>query len=120
MTVTLEGLRNGKGAVHICLTRDTSNFLECSEHAGKVARKLPATAAREFRLDHLRPGLWSLLVLHDENDNGKLDKTLGIPREGFGFSGNPRIRMGPPRAKQVRFDLPAGSSRQNIRVRYLL
>ena len=38
---------------------------------------------------------WSLL--HDENENSKLDTMLKIPKEGFGFSRNPAIRMGPPK-----------------------
>nr|WP_246333013.1 DUF2141 domain-containing protein [Sphingomicrobium lutaoense] len=116
----MEGLRNDKGEVHLCLTRKTQEFLDCAEHDGRVTRQLPASAARSVKLERLSPGSWSLLVLHDENGNGKLDKTLGIPREGFGFSGNPKLRMGPPKPREVRFDLPAGSSEQHVRLRYLL
>ena len=60
-----------------------------------------------------------LLVIHDENRNGKLDTMLGMPREGFGFSRNPALRMGPPRYGDVRFAV-AGHSRQAIKLKYLL
>ncbi|WP_260483481.1 DUF2141 domain-containing protein [Sphingomicrobium flavum] len=120
LTVTLDGLRNDKGVVQLCLTRDTADFLDCEKHDQRVTRELAATAAENVKLTGLAPGEWSLLVLHDENDNGKLDTMLGIPKEGFGFSGNPKIRMGPPKAKQVKFELPAGSSAQRVKLRYLL
>lgn len=120
LTVTLDGLRNDKGVVHLCLTRDTADFLDCKEHAGRITHEMRTANAGPVELGGLAPGKWSLLVLHDENDNGKLDTMLGIPREGFGFSGNPKIRMGPPKAKKVRFDLPAGESAQRVKVRYLL
>ena len=58
----------------------------------------------------MAPGDYSLLVIHDENRNGKLDKMLGMPREGFGFSRNPAIRMGPPRYGDVRFAVPPGAA----------
>ena len=45
---------------------------------------------------------------------------MGMPREGFGFSRNPAIRMGPPRYDDVRFSVPAGKSRQAVKLRYLL
>lgn len=35
----------------------------------------------------LKPGTYAVIVFHDENDNGKLDKNfLGIPTEAYGFS----------------------------------
>lgn len=120
LNVTLDGLRNDKGVVQLCLTRQTADFLDCEEHEDRVTRELKTSKASDIQLTGLQPGEWSLLVLHDENDNGKLDKMLGIPKEGFGFSGNPKIRMGPPKAHKVRFVLPEGESDQRIKLRYLL
>ncbi len=45
----------------------------------------------------LPAGEYALSVFLDENNNGKLDQNmLGIPRERFGFSNNPRILTGAP------------------------
>jgi uncharacterized protein (DUF2141 family) len=42
-------------------------------------------------------GAYGIVVLHDVNSNGKLDKKfLGIPDEPVGFSNDAKIRFGPP------------------------
>ena len=45
---------------------------------------------------------------------------MAIPREGFGFSRNPRIRMGPPSFEEVRFEVSGTGVRQTIQMKYLL
>ncbi len=103
------------------MTQDVAGFLKCREDPKAVKVKVPAVEGMsEVAVRGLREGRWMLLVLHDENGNGKMSKSLGIPKEGFGFSGNPAIRMGPPRAEDVVFDLPAGQSRQRVKVKYIL
>ena len=42
------------------------------------------------------PGTYAIALLHDENGNGRADRVLMVPREGFGFSRNAPVRMGPP------------------------
>jgi uncharacterized protein (DUF2141 family) len=59
-------------------------------------------------------------VIHDENNNHKLDTFAGIPREGFGFSRNPSVTFGPPRFAAARFTLSSDADRQQVRMRYLL
>ena len=45
----------------------------------------------------LAQGDYAISVFLDENRNNKLDTNiLGIPKELFGFSNNPRILTGPP------------------------
>ncbi len=45
----------------------------------------------------LPAGEYAVSVFLDENNNQKLDQNLvGIPKERFGFSNNPRILTGPP------------------------
>ena len=35
----------------------------------------------------LSPGHYAMIVIHDENDNGRLDENpFGVPTEGYGFS----------------------------------
>lgn len=45
----------------------------------------------------LPAGDYAVSTFLDENNNGKLDQNMvGIPKERFGFSNNPRILTGPP------------------------
>ena len=61
-----------------------------------------------------------MAVIHDENDNARLDRFAGIPREGFGFSRNPPLGFGPPRFSAARFPVDGDAAMQQVRLRYLL
>lgn len=112
-------LRSAKGALRICLTSDPGNFPACTDDADALKRSIPATQ-RTIRFEALPLGGYAAAVIHDENGNRKLDTVLGIPREGFGFSRNPGIRMGPPRFSAARFALNGDGADQSITMRYLL
>ena len=105
--------------VMLCLTQ-RAKFLDCDHDPARVTRIVPATRANAIDLAGLAPGAWSLLAIHDANQNGKLDTAMSIPREGFAFSRNPPMRMGAPRLDQVRFTLAPGESRQVLKMKYLL
>lgn len=51
------------------------------------------------------PGAYAVAAFHDENDNGRLDTFLGLPREGFGYSQNPPIRPRASRFAECEFTL---------------
>jgi uncharacterized protein (DUF2141 family) len=120
LKVELQGLRSGKGVVHLCLTSSQQRFLSCKEDRSAVARTLPAAQAQRLDLGTVRPGTYALLIVHDENGNGRLDMMMGIPREGFGFSNNPAMRPRAPKWEEIRFTMPETPLKQQVRVRYVL
>jgi uncharacterized protein (DUF2141 family) len=65
-------------------------------------------------------GRYAIALIHDENANGKLDKRLMIPREGFGFSQDAPVMMGPPRFDSAAFAVGSANEHLSIRMRYLL
>lgn len=119
LEISIEKLRNLKGELHFCLTREPAHFPDCKRDPKAVTRSAPATAGR-IRIAGLAPGSYALAIFHDENRNRKLDMLIGIPREGFGFSRNPVVRFGAPKFRQVRIDLPTGFTRQTVRMQYVL
>ena len=106
--------------MRLCLTRNPAHFPDCNGDPAALKRSVAASQAGSIHLGGVAPGSYALAVIHDENGNGRLDKFMGIPREGFGFSRNPRIRMGPPRFDEVRFDVNGGRVRQSVQMKYLL
>ena len=120
--LVLSGVRNAKGVVQICLTDRPINFLKCKDDPAALRRTIPAAQASRGRiaLGIVRPGTYALLVFHDENADGKLNSLLAVPREGFGFSANPSIRMRAPKWEEVRVALPAGPVTQAVRMKYIL
>ncbi|MFT4100709.1 MAG: DUF2141 domain-containing protein [Burkholderiaceae bacterium] len=75
------------------------------------------TAPARFRFEQLPPGDYAIAVYQDVNSNGKLDTNMvGMPREPFGFSREPKGLMGPPNWDQVKFALPPDGATIDIRL----
>ena len=50
-----------------------------------------------IQLKGLPVGKYAITLMHDEDGDGQLKKgPMGVPREGFGFSNNPRVYFGAP------------------------
>ncbi len=118
--IRIEGLRSARGMVRLCLTRDSRHYLDCEQDP--AAYRLSAAATRDMTLHFsgVAPGGYALLVLHDENGNGRIDKFLGIPKEGVGFSRNPKLVMGPPAFDKIRIEIDGSLVRQTVQIRYFL
>ena len=117
--IQVQGLRNFNGAVRLCLTRNPAHFPACDSDPAAVTRSVPARAAGMIRIQGVSSGIYALSLIHDENSNNRLDTFLFVPREGFGFSRNPRLRMGPPRFEEVRFAVSGGRVPQVVQMTYL-
>ena len=118
LDVAVDHLRSAKGTLRLCLTADPDNFPACVDDAEAVTRTVPA-GDHAIRFDALPRGDYALAVIHDENDNARLDTFAGIPREGFGFSRNPAIGFGPPRFAAARFAIAGDAAVQQVRMRYI-
>ena len=120
LTLVLTGLRSSDGELRLCLWQQADAFPDCKK--GQDVRLLSAPAAPEVRIavPDLAPGRYAVSVIHDENDNRKLDKNfMGIPTEGVGFSHNPAMTFGPPSFAKASFDV-AAEPVQTIRMKYFL
>lgn len=117
--IDLAGLRNARGMIHACMTRDPAHFPDCKSDPASVRVSTPAGSAH-LHLEHLPPGRYAIAVFHDENSNRNLDKLLGVPKEGFAFSRNPAIRFRAPRFGEAAIDLPPGATRMRLKMHYLL
>lgn len=118
--IEVSGLRNAKGLVQVCMTPHKARFPDCKGDGGAFTASVPAGEARQVTFGHVPPGRYAIALLHDENSNGKADRTLLIPREGFGFSRDAKVVMGPPSFADAMFDVGQVPVRQAIRMRYLL
>ncbi|WP_395088626.1 DUF2141 domain-containing protein [Armatimonas sp.] len=119
LRVEVTGLRSTKGQVVYSLFSGPEGFPDKAEKAiasGQCALSEDKTA--RFVLPKLAPGVYAVTLFHDENSNGKLDtKTFGIPKEGFGFSNDPKIRMGPPRFKDTAFTITGAGAERTVTIK---
>ena len=87
LTVEIENLRNSKGVVQISLyNKDGSIPDEHYKNYFKMEKVNITSGKAECTFSHLPKGNYAVNILHDENNNGKIDKGLILPKEGIGFS----------------------------------
>jgi uncharacterized protein (DUF2141 family) len=117
--VELRGIRNAKGNLALLLFNKKEGFP--SDHT-KAIRQLVVPAAQGkviLQLNKLPFDTYALAVIHDENDNLQLDTNwLGIPKEGYGFSGNKMGLMGPPAFGDAAFSVHSADQQVVIDIKY--
>lgn len=118
LTVEISGLRNQKGFVCIALFDGASGFPMDASKAVKNSCFKVASTTQEVNLGPLKAGRYAMSLLHDENADQKLNTGLfGIPREGIGFSRNPRIRRR-LQFEETSFDFQPNATTVPITVKY--
>lgn len=119
LEVTITGIASAKGAVRLALCPPDAGFPDCGAKALR-STTLPIVAGQAHgRLTGIPAGTYAISVFHDANANGRLDTFLGIPREGYGFSGNPPFRPRAPRFDEAEIALAAPGGRADIKLRYI-
>lgn len=119
LRLTVVNLRTAEGSLRVSVFGGPEGFLrdERQAVARGVYRADEANMAIEFRLP---PGRYAVAILHDENDNGRLDTNfLGIPVEGYGVSNNPKPRFRAPRFHEAVFELPPDGLSATISLQYV-
>ncbi|WP_432768924.1 DUF2141 domain-containing protein [Sphingopyxis sp.] len=117
--LSITGLRSTKGQLLVCLTANPKAFPDCSKDKASVRMVVKAANAGQFTVTAPADGTYAVAVVHDENGNNKMDMALFMPREGFGFSRNPAIGMGPPKFNSASFAV-SGEAHQAIKMKYML
>jgi uncharacterized protein (DUF2141 family) len=119
--VTIAGLRSHDGVVRACMTSDAEHFPRCQNIAGSHRAVLPADGQLVLDFEQVSRGRYAIALLHDENGNGTADRAaFMIPKEGFGFSRDAKVRMAPPSFDAAAFDVGTAPVRQTIHMRYML
>jgi uncharacterized protein (DUF2141 family) len=112
-TVHIVNARNANGVVRIALFQNAEGFPGDASKAllTQPAKIDPQTLTAQAVFSGIPQGTYAVMVFHDENGNGKLDKNLvGIPKEGYGASNNPAKKMRPPAFDEAKFSLRPNQS----------
>ncbi|MEL7197897.1 MAG: DUF2141 domain-containing protein [Pseudomonadota bacterium] len=119
--ITITDLRSSKGVVRACMTTKEKIFPKCRKDPASHRTVVPAGKTVTIRFKDVVPGDYAIALLHDENDNGKADRALGMmPKEGYGFSRDAPVRMAPPKFKDAVFELGNTPKKLTIKMRYFL
>ncbi len=118
--IAISNLRSEKGDVLVCLSSNPKHFPDCRKDKEARKIKVAASDADTVQITDVKPGTYAVALVHDENSNGKMDLRLFLPREGFGFSRNPKIGMGPPKFKSAQFTVGADNVNHAVKMKYIL
>jgi len=113
ITVTIHNIANNRG--HVVIGLHTADTFMKSDAIQQTAEKVKdGKVIVTFK--NVAPGNYALLVLHDENDNKRMDfEPSGMPIESFGISNNPML-MGPPAFSDGKFEVADKSLELTIKL----
>ncbi|MFL0355087.1 DUF2141 domain-containing protein [Erythrobacter sp. GH1-10] len=121
VTITVTDLRNTKGVVRACMTTKEDIFPKCIKDPSSHRTVVPAGETVTITFTGVKPGKYAVALLHDENNDGKANRALGMmPKEGYGFSRDAPVRMAPPKFKDAVFDHGDAAQQLTIKMRYFL
>lgn len=119
VVIAVEKMRSSKGVLQVCVTAQEKYFPDCENDPN--ARRMTVKAGTPVaRFKNLPAGEYAAAIVHDENANDRLDKFIGIPKEGIGFSRNPSFSFGPPKFRNAVFTAQGGEVRETINLKYYL
>ena len=121
LTLELVGFRNLMGVVNLGLFNSPEGFPNAIEYTVRSGSFPITEAPLILTFSELPYGRYAATVHHDENQDGALNvNSLGIPKEGIGFSGDPKIWLGAPPFHKAAFDFTPNCRTIAITMKYLL
>jgi uncharacterized protein (DUF2141 family) len=118
LLLNVSNIKNAKGHLLISVFDAESSF---KSKTNPIASQTIAAdkGAIEIVFRDLSPGPIAVAVFHDKNNNSKLDTNfLGMPKEGFAFSNNPKTKFGPPTYGQCTFELVSETTQIALKMKY--
>ena len=106
LTVKVTNIKNGNGKIAIGLyNKDDGTFTDPEKYYKAIFIEIDSKKV-VHTFENIPDGTYAVSVMHDENENNKLDKNmLGIPKEGYGFSNNVKPAFRSANFKEAKFEL---------------
>ena len=113
LTIVVNNIKSDKGAIMLQVMQGESAFNGEAIAIAQLQQKA-SPPSMTFSTDGLPNGEYAIRVMHDKNDNGKLDSNfVGVPKEPWAFSNNASGKFGPPKWDDAKF-VVSGDTIQNI------
>lgn len=115
--VTIKNIKEAKGTMRVAIFKDSETFLK-KPLLGQVVKAEKGEIKVIF--DNVPQGVYALSIIHDENENEKLDSNFfGVPTEGFGFSNDAMGMFGPPAFDKASFTMTSEAKTLAVTLRYM-
>ncbi|MBA3683061.1 MAG: DUF2141 domain-containing protein [Bacteroidetes bacterium] len=120
LKINISGIRNSSGTIRLAFYNTSESFDKEKPMLIKIEPKTKvATGALSISYTGLKPGVYGIAILDDENSNQKMDYGLILPKEGFGFSDYYHTGMSRPKFESFDFIFKNENKTIEIKLRYL-
>lgn len=117
LNVTVSGVRNSDGSVHVLLFNSATGYPSNPDRAYKHVKVNAVKGKVVLQLDNIPAGTYSVVSFHDKNNNGSFDKSwFGSPKEDYGFSNIPNEYCGTPSFQQTSFSVSGKNNTVTVKL----
>ena len=125
ITIRVEGIKSDKGSIVLILCNSQDMYQSELDKYGEISDTSFRSVSAEIKsnsfewiFEDIPYGEYALMLYHDENNNGKLDKNaMEQPKEPYAFSNNARApARSPPKYEKVKFSVDQPSVTLQIQV----
>ncbi|MBD2769797.1 DUF2141 domain-containing protein [Hymenobacter sp. BT664] len=119
LSIRVTGLKSDRGWCCLALYQREEGFPTMPQRAWRMQFVPIRNREAVLDLSDLPAGRYAVAAYHDENGNRRMDTNLlGLPKEGYAASNNPRPKFGPPSYEQASFYLAAAPLRLELHMVY--
>ena len=105
LEIEFTGIRNNEGQIAINISSDPKGFPRKPAIEIQFIKDQVKDGVLIAEIDSLAYGIYAVSVLDDLNSDMEMEMFLRFPKEGYGFSLNPDIKLRAPKFKECSFEL---------------
>ena len=118
LEVTVTKVENKEGKIRAVLFKGEDGFPNDNEKAYRSVSVDAQEGKTSFVFKDLAFGEYAISLLHDKNENGKMDTNMvGYPQEGYGVSNNKNPGVSMPKYEDAHFQHQSSPTRILIHLR---
>lgn len=119
LTIEVTDIRNDKGVMSLVLFGSEAAYKDNDYKKAEVAFQQKTKEGKmRFIVSNLDEGEYAFVLLHDENQNNKLDTFRNVPKEGYAYSNN-KGKFAIPKFENVKFKLGKDNQSQTVKMLYM-
>lgn len=112
-------IRSEIGSIAIGINTASKGWPRKAEFEFQFKKEIMKDGVFVAQVPELPFGTLAVSVLDDENSNLKMDMSIRGPKEGYGFSNDAPLRIGPPKFEDCSFQFTRSGQQISIRLNYM-
>ncbi|MCS6820631.1 MAG: DUF2141 domain-containing protein [Microscillaceae bacterium] len=119
LILEITDIRSNMGKILLSVFNTPDGFPAQAEKAHRTLQYKVTGNTAIITIPDLPMGEYAIAILHDEDNNGKMNRNfLGVPKEGYGASNDARNMFSPPDYEKAKFLLNTPQKKMKIKMMY--